>query len=146
MANIIAKYMITVFDNGQLTVDKVWQMDNSTEKKELDLNNCGGRISQVLSVINYAYHNKGTIEQRIQQALSDTAAKYNITVSSCFDKCTRQIGLSISEFRSEVDKLFTSKNNDVLRDILLNKLGVSTHDYDKLAVEELFSIIENSNK
>lgn len=144
MATIIAKYMVNVFDNGQLTVDKVWQMDQSAEKKELELDKCGGRITQVLSVINYAYHNKGTIEQRIQQALNDTAAKYNITVSSCFDKCSRQIGLSIAEFRTEVDKLFTNKENDLLKDILMNKLGVSTHDYDKLAVEELFSVIKNS--
>ena len=146
MANIISKYTVTVFDDGQITVDKVWMSDSKKDNRQLDLDKCGSRITQILSVINYAYHNTGTIEQRIQKAMSDTAGKYGISVSSCFDKCTRQISLSIAEFRNEVNKLFEANKNDAFKDILLNKLGLSTYDHDKRAVEELFSIIENSKK
>lgn len=146
MAEIIGKYLVTVFDNGKLTVDTVWQMEQSEERNDLDLSNCGGRISQVLSVINYAYYGSGTIEQRVQHALSRTAAQYSISISSVFDKITRQLSLNISEFRAELDKLFSNNCNDTLKDIIMNKLGVSTHDHDKLAVEELFNKIYQDRK
>lgn len=144
MANIIAKYIVSVFDNGDIVTELEWKQKQIEKETELDLNNCGGRFSQLLSVIYYAFKDEGKIEERIQRAIRKTANKYGITISSCHDKITRQIRLTLNEFRSEVEKLFKMKKNDSFKEYLLGYVGNNTSEYDARACEELFSIIENS--
>lgn len=162
---IIAEYALKIFSDGSIKLEKIKDSKENVlqavENMEVvnaansiagnpygehPFTGCSSRISQILNIITGVYNNKSatSIDSKITSAITQTAAKYGISTSTCIDKCSRQMGLTMDSFREHIfDSLVNGSTR--LETLLLSKTGLHTKKFDEKAIKETFESIRKRN-
>lgn len=162
MANIIAKYIVEIYDDGS-TKSLRLDLDQEEENTELEdiilLNEIAGRTGQILLTIKYvveAYQRHDLrdgefmIKPVLREALNKTADVYHVTLQSVVDKATRQLEIKMEDFRImlmeylhtlNASRVYTREETDSIRlkNALINSLTRRTGKMDQVMIERFFA-------
>lgn len=136
---MVMSYITEIWDNGDIVTTPIFtsesffaenkKMEETEEINYINLDILSQRISQVMGYIKLAYRYnqiKGVlyIEDSLKGALEITAKKFNVSMSSITDKCTRQMKteggyLKMNQFKALVRSYLIEKDCEI-KALLLN--------------------------
>lgn len=134
MKKLLGEYYLRVFSDGEISIEPI----NKIEEKLPS-----SRIRQVLNVIECTVMNTKdlTIETKINEAVNSTSQAFNIAKSSCIDKCSRQLGISMQVFKKKLEDYIIDGDNSI-KEILLNNTSRNSEEEDINAINNLFDKLE----
>ncbi|MBU3220646.1 hypothetical protein [Clostridium algidicarnis] len=142
MANIIKKYILSVYDDGKIITDEI-TADNCKvmESIELIIDSKGSsRIKQILYVIeNVKSNNQGEVSDRVSFAIKEAANAFSVNTSSIIDKLTRQLSLNIDSFNNILNE-YLNNGNDELYKIISSNVGAHTRIDDQRLIDLILDI------
>ena len=104
---------------------------NGVDLKELDIPlEPSARILQICEVIR---HVSNGVE--FSRAFSQVASEYEISENSVRDKCCRQLGLTMQEFKALVQAYIKVKNTKIV-EIIKSSVSARTEKIDNAFIEE----------
>ena len=151
MANVLAEYRITIYDDGTMVTVRLPLNEETTEGKNdfipdiIDLGNTSARIGQTLAVLSYSRKlskdkNYALIDDNISKAIRELALMYGFEMQSIHDKITRQLKITMTQFRYYVRKFVMDNEFKELKELLMDKVDKKNKSTaDQLAIELFFN-------
>lgn len=145
MKKVISRYEVVVFDNGDLEFHPIVE--------DGDLRKCSNSMRQILSVIEYVigYLEKNprrnpnrNIHYAVTTAVNSVASFERVTPSTVHAKISRKLGLSMQEFRSQLNTCISSgaPENDILVERLISSCVARTKQADEEGVKQIIKKIQ----
>lgn len=151
MANVLAEYRITIYDDGTMVTVRLPLKEETTEGETdfipdiIDLGNTSARIGQTLAVLSYSRKlskdkNYALIDDNISKAIRELAIMYGFEMQSIHDKITRQLKITMTQFRYYVRKFIIEDEFKELKELLMGKVDKKNRSTaDQLAIELFFN-------
>lgn len=134
MKKLLGEYNLKIFSDGSISINPLNKIENKS---------ASSRITQVLNVIEATVENKDkiTIDTKINLAVELTSKAFEISKSSCIDKCSRQLGISMPTFKKMVEDYIIDSDN-LIKETLLKNTGRNTEEEDIEAINNLFDRLD----
>ncbi|WP_455437028.1 hypothetical protein [Hungatella hathewayi] len=149
MARVIAEYRTTIYDDGTMVSVRV-PLTEETIKGEtdfkpdiIDLGNTSARIGQTLAVLSYSRKlskdkNYSLIDENISKAIRELAKMYGFEMQSIHDKITRQLKITMTQFRYYTRKFIMDNEFKELKELLIEKIDKKNKSTADLLAIKLF--------
>lgn len=149
MARVIAEYRTTIYDDGTMVSVRLLLKEEITEGETdfkpdiIDLGNTSARIGQTLAVLSYSRRlsqnrNYALIDDNISKAIRELAIIYGFEMQSIHDKITRQLKITMTQFRYYARKFIMENEFQELKELLMDKIDKKNKSTADLLAIELF--------
>lgn len=151
MARVIAEYRTTIYDDGTMVSVRLPSREEIIEDETgfmqdiIDLGNTSARIGQTLAVLSYSRKlskdkNYALLDDNISKAIRELANIFGFEMQSIHDKITRQLKITMTQFRYYVRKFILDNEFQELKELLIDKVDKKNKTTaDLMAIEMFFN-------
>lgn len=159
MARLLHRLYIDIYDDGSIKYGKVEVAEEKLPDNVVDLRQVSAQTSTALLVLKYLVdrytnHNsdqdgKLVFRHELVKAVNDVAVHNNVKVQSVHEKLTRQLGISIVQFRelsAEFLKIYLDgalnnenmQNNLRIKQLLISNIPLKGAYMDSAMIQRFF--------
>ena len=139
MEKVVAVYKMFLYNRGKVELKPV-TLNNGM----VDTQGASSSIRQIVKVLEHVAtsNSDSGIRRKVSEAINAVAEDEGITMSSVHAKVGRKLGLSMEEFKDQVETYFTD-NSGELESTLRNACVARTKAADDAAIEQLLEMIKS---
>lgn len=137
MEKLVATYMLYVYASGKVELKPI-----VTQTGQINTKGASNSIRQIMKVLEHVARsgNNSGIRRKVSEGIDAVAESEGINISSVHVKVSRKLGLTMKEFKDQVETYFKDGTGD-LEKTLCNACVAKTKAEDNAAIEQVIKLI-----